>query len=74
MENKLKVLLAELMDIDPSTIATDTKLTTDLGMDELDIVEFVMAIEDEFNIEIDGDRVEKLDTFGQFAAYVSTQM
>lgn len=48
---KLKEIIAEQLGVDPSTITMDTTFKEDLDIDSLDLVEMMMAIEDEFGIE-----------------------
>ena len=64
-----KVIVAQL-DIDPDEIQMDSTFVGDLGADSLDIVELVMAFEEEFNIEIPDDAVYKLETIGDVVSFV----
>ena len=64
-----KVIVAQL-DIDPDEIQMDSTFVGDLGADSLDIVELVMAFEEEFNIEIPDDVVYKLETIGDVVSFV----
>ena len=70
MLEKLTGLLAEQLKIDVSTITPDTDLKEDLGVDSLDLFEFVMALEEEFDIEIPTDEVSELTTLQQVADYL----
>lgn len=70
MLEKLTGLLAEQLKIDASTITPDTDLKEDLGVDSLDLFEFVMALEEEFDIEIPTDEVSELTTLQQVADYL----
>ena len=51
-------------------ITMDTSFTEDIGADSLDLVELVMALEQEFDIEIDDDQVENIKTVGDAVRYI----
>lgn len=65
-----KVIAHQLGISDPSTIARNTSLLDDLDADSLDAVEIIMAIEDEFGIEIPDELAESLKTIGEIVDYV----
>ena len=67
---KMKQILAEQLDADIEKITMETNIADDLGADSLDVVEMLMAIEDEFDIEIPDDKVETLNTVGQVVEYI----
>lgn len=67
---KLKEMIAEQFGIDANTIRKDSTFTDDLAADSLDIVEFVMNIEEEFNIEIADEDAEKLITVENVVKYI----
>ncbi|CCJ29204.1 unnamed protein product, partial [Pneumocystis jirovecii] len=56
---------------DPSKITPTSSFSTDLGLDSLDTVEVVMAIEEEFNIEIPDKEADEIQTVGQAITYIS---
>jgi NADH dehydrogenase (ubiquinone) 1 alpha/beta subcomplex 1, acyl-carrier protein len=58
--------------IDASKVTPETKFATDLGLDSLDIVEVVMAIEDEFAIEIPDQEADKILSIADAVTYIST--
>ncbi len=62
--DKVKEIIAEQLGIDASTITKNSKVIADLGADSLDIVELVMALEDEFGVSVDEDKVQNLVTVG----------
>ncbi len=64
---KLKQIIAEVLNIDESEITPTTRFVDDLGADSLDIFQIIMGIEDEFDIEIPTERVEKIITVGDAA-------
>lgn len=67
---KVKALVAEQLDAEADTITESTSITDDLGADSLDVVDLVMAIEDEFSIEIPEDQVESIKTIGDIVKYI----
>ncbi len=76
IENNIKEkvinILSERLSIDKTEIGLDSHLMDDLGVDSLDLVELVMAIEETYNIEIPDDDVEKLYTPRKIIDYISS--
>jgi len=66
---KVKKVLNSVLNKDVDDLTQDKKLT-DLNVDSLDMVEIIMAIEDEFNIEIPDSDAESMQTFGDLVGYV----
>lgn len=64
---KIKAIIAEVLNIDVETITADTTFVDDLGEDSLDIFQIVMGIEEEYDIELDNDTVEQIQTVGDAA-------
>ena len=61
--DKIKEILAEQLDADADEMTMDTNIARDLGADSLDVVELLMSIEDEFEVEIPDEEIEKdIDT------------
>ena len=56
--------IADVLDLDKSTITADSKFVDDLGADSLDVLEIIMGIEDEFGIQIPTDQTESIVTVG----------
>ncbi|MCI9125670.1 MAG: acyl carrier protein [Eubacterium sp.] len=56
--------IAEVLDLDKSTITADSRFVDDLGADSLDILEIIMGIEDEFGIQVPTDEAESIVTVG----------
>ena len=60
--DKLKTIIADELGIEEDTIELESDLTEDLGADSLDAVELIMAIEEEFDVEIDDSVAQKIKT------------
>ncbi|MDE7063012.1 MAG: acyl carrier protein [Lachnospiraceae bacterium] len=61
---KLKKIIAEVLNVDEEEIALETTFVDDLGADSLDIFQIIMGLEEEFDIEIPNDQAEKIVTVG----------
>ena len=68
---KIRALLSEQLDIEEDEITMESKLAEDLGADSLDVVDLIMAIEDEFEVEVLDEDIEKVVTVGDMVNYVS---
>lgn len=67
---KIKKIIADQLGADEDEITMDSTFIEDLGADSLDVVELVMAIEDEFDMEIDEDEAEDISTVGDVVDYI----
>lgn len=61
---KIKAIIAEVLNIDGDSITADTTFVDDLGADSLDIFQIIMGIEEEYDIELENEAVEKIQTVG----------
>ena len=59
---KLKKVIAEVLNVDPEEITMETTFMDDLGADSLDVFQIIMGIEEEFDIEIPAEKAEKITT------------
>ncbi|MCM1540259.1 MAG: acyl carrier protein [Blautia sp.] len=59
---KLKKVIAEVLNVDPEEITLETTFMDDLGADSLDVFQIIMGIEEEFDIEIPAEKAEKIAT------------
>lgn len=59
---KLKKVIAEVLNVDPEEITMESTFMDDLGADSLDVYQIVMGIEEEFDIEVPADKAEKIST------------
>ena len=71
---KVKNIIAEQLDADVEEITMETSMMKDLNADSLDAVEIMMALEDEFGIEISDEDAEHILTLGQVVDYVSNKI
>lgn len=69
-EKEIIEVLAERLSINENRIIPQAEIVSDLGADSLDIVEIIMALEDEFNIEIPDEDAEKFKTVKNVVDYV----
>ena len=61
---KLKEIIADVLNVEVNDITEDTTFVDDLGTDSLDIFQIIMGIEETFDIEIDNDDAEQISTVG----------
>ena len=61
---KIKAIIAEVLNIDADQITEDTTFVDDLGADSLDIFQIIMGIEEEYDIELDNESVEQIQFVG----------
>ena len=69
---KVREILCEQLEIDPDEITLDTNIIDDLGADSLDLVDFVMSLESEFDKEIPDEDVENIKTIGDIVSYIES--
>ena len=70
MSEKMREMIAEQLNCEADTITADTSFKDDLGADSLDLFELVMALEDEYNIEIPAEELSDLSTVGYVIEYL----
>lgn len=71
MLEKIKELAAENLGVDAASITEESSFKEDLGADSLDLFELVMALEEEFSIEIPTDDLEQITTVGDVIDYIN---
>ena len=69
---KIKAIIAEVLNIDADSITEDTTFVDDLGADSLDIFQIIMEIEEEYDIELDNESVEQIQTVGDAVEAIRT--
>jgi len=70
IEDKVKKVIAEKLDIDPGEVVPEASLIDDLGADSLAIVELIMSMEEEFDIEVSDEEAENLKTVKNAIDYI----
>lgn len=68
--DKVKELIAEQLDVDEDSITPDANIQDDLGADSLDVVDLVMALEEEYEVEIPDEAVANIKTVGDIVKYI----
>jgi len=62
--DRVKTIISEKLGVEEDEIAMDSDLTEDLGADSLDLVDLVMALEDEFDFKVEDEQIENISTVG----------
>lgn len=73
MLEKMKEMVADQLNVDAAEITAETSFKYDLGADSLDLFELVMALEEEYNVEIPSEDLEKLTTVGAVMDYLKSK-
>lgn len=73
MLEKMKEIIAEQLSVDAESITEATSFKDDLGADSLDLFELVMALEDEYNVEIPSEELAELTTVGAVMEYLKSK-
>ncbi len=71
-EDRVKEIIAKELEVDAKEVTPEKKFIEDLGADSLDIVELVMALEEEFDLEIPDEDADKLKTVGDAMEYLKS--
>lgn len=71
-EDRVKEIIAKELEVDAKQLTPEAKFIEDLGADSLDIVELVMALEEEFGIDIADEDADKLKTVGDAMGYLKS--
>ncbi|MCQ2827614.1 acyl carrier protein [Helicobacter pylori] len=74
MYETIQAVIAEQLEIDVSQVTPEAKFVKDLGVDSLDIVELIMALEERFGIEIPDEQAEKIVNVGDVMRYIEKQL
>lgn len=70
MLERIKELTAENLGVDAANITNETSFKDDLGADSLDLFELVMALEEEYDVEIPTEELEEISTIGDVIQYI----
>ena len=71
-EDRVKEIIAKELEVESKDLSADKKFIEDLGADSLDIVELVMALEEEFGLDIPDEDADKLKTVGDAMEYLKS--
>ncbi|MBN1868917.1 acyl carrier protein [Candidatus Sumerlaeota bacterium] len=71
VESKVKSIIVEQLGVNADEVVPEAKFIEDLGADSLDLVELIMALEEEFGLDIPDEEAEKIKTVGEAMAYVN---
>ena len=67
---KVRAILCSQLDVDEDTVTMESRIIDDLGADSLDLADLVMSLEDEFDLEVPDEDVEKIKTIGDLVGYI----
>ena len=70
---KLKKVIADVLNVDPEEITMESTFVDDLGADSLDVFQIIMGLEEEFDIEVPDEEAEKITTVGAVVEYIKSQ-
>ena len=71
---KVKAMIVEQLGVSEAEVVPEAKFIDDLGADSLDIVELIMALEDEYGVEIPDEDAEKMETVGDAIKYIEDRL
>ncbi len=71
---KVKAMIVEQLGVSEAEVVVEARFIDDLGADSLDIVELIMALEDEYGIEIPDEDAEKMETVGDAIRYIEERL
>jgi len=71
---RIKGIIVDLLGVDPEKVTLEANFRDDLEADSLDLVEFIMAVEEEFDGEISDKEAQEITTVGEAVAYINEHM
>lgn len=74
VRDRVKKIVADLLGVDESRVVDEARFREELEADSLDLVELIMAFEEEFGGEITDDDAQKITTVGEAVNYIESQM
>lgn len=73
-ENRVRGIIVELLGVNEEQVVTTARFREDLEADSLDLVELIMAFEEEFEGEISDEEAQKITTVGEAVSYIDSHM
>ena len=70
IQERVKNIIVEQLGVEADQVKPEAQFVNDLGADSVDTVELIMALEEEFDIEIPDDKAEKIKTVGEAISYI----
>ena len=70
VQERVKNIIVEQLGVEADQVKPEAQFVNDLGADSLDTVELIMALEEEFDVEIPDEKAEKIKTVGEAIAYI----
>lgn len=74
VEEKVKNIIVEQLRVEPEQVKPEAQFVNDLGADSLDTVELIMALEEEFGVEIPDEQAEKIKTVGEAIEHIKAKV
>ena len=74
MFDRIKEIIVEQLGVNENDVTMDASFIDDLGADSLDMVELIMAMEEEYNFELPEEDAEKLSTVGEAIEYIKANL
>ena len=71
---KVKKIIVDQLGVSADEVKPEASFVEDLGADSLDVVDMLMSLEDEFDVEIPDDEIEKIRTVGDLVTYIEENM
>ena len=73
VEERVKDIIVDLLRVEPEQVKPEAQFVNDLGADSLDTVELIMALEEEFDVEIPDEQAEKIKTVGEAIEHIKAK-
>ena len=67
---KIQSILSEQLDVEKDIVTLEANIQEDLGADSLDVVDLLMTLEDEYDVEVPDEDIEKIKTVGDLVRYI----
>ena len=71
--DRIKAIIVDLLGVDESQVTLEASFREDLEADSLDLVEFIMAVEEEFGGEVSDEEAQKITTVGEAVSYIDAR-